>query len=222
MKRGFFKIGLLALSMAALSCRAQHSNVGTPLAEADRCNFSNERFGPRFIVADFNNDQKPDSVILRSLGQHGGKNIFSVRLCASGLTVSLLTLESTEPSIAVTAVDVNRDGSPDIIVEQRYTQKRIQVWLNDGHGGFRKAHAGDYRNQDTRAPCSASAPSKERRNSPRRAHLIRGKKLSIERAGLPTPCGYSPQRYRWSLTVRVQRHLGGPNLSRAPPIALHL
>ena len=83
----------------------------------------------RFVVADFNNDQKPESITLRSLGQHGSKNIFSVRVCASGRTVSLLTLESTEPSIAVTAIDVNRDGSPDIIVEQRYTQKRIQVWL---------------------------------------------------------------------------------------------
>ncbi len=222
MKHSFFKIGLLALSMAALSGRAQLSSIGAPLAEADRCNFSTGRLGPRLVVADFNNDQKPDSITLRSLGQHGGKNAFSVHVCASGRTVSLLTFESTEPSIAVTSIDVNGDGSPDIIIEQRYTQKRIQVWLNDGHGGFRKAHTGDYRNQDTRAPCIASAPSKGRHNSPRRAHLVRGKKLSIERAELPTTCGFSPQRYRGSLTVRVQRHLGGPNLSRAPPIALHL
>jgi hypothetical protein len=222
MKFGFFKIGLLALSLSAPSLFAQHWSVGAPSARADwGCNFSTERFGQRFIVADFNNDQKPDSITLVSLGQHGGQNVIGVRVCDYGRTASLLTFESNEPSIIVTAIDVNQDGSPDIVVEQRYTQKRIQVWLNDGHGGFHKAHLADFAIPDTRAPSSVAAPSKERYNSTPRVHLRRGTKLSIQTAKLPTAYRYSPGRDQWSFTVRAQKDLGGPNLSRAPPVALH-
>lgn len=221
MKCSFLKIGLLALSLAAPSLGAQHSDVVSPSAKADGCEFS-EHFGQRFIVADFNNDQMPDSISVRSLGQRGGKNTFRVHVCASGRTVSMLTIDSSDPSITLTAFDVNQDHSPDIVVEQLYTHKRIQVWLNDGHGGFYKTHADAFRNPDTRAPCTVSTPSNERHNSPRRAHLRRGTKLSIQRAKLPTTSRYSPLRNVRSLTAQVQLGLGGPNLSRAPPVALNL
>ena len=222
MKSGFLKIGLLALSLTAPSLGAQDWSMGIPSARADRCTFSTEHLGQRFIVADFNNDQKPDSITLASFGQRSGQNLFSVRVCDSGRTMSLLTFESNEPAIIVTAIDVNRDGSPDIVVEQPYTQKRIQVWLNDGHGGFHKANVADFANPDTRAPCTVAASLKERHHSPRRAHLRRGKKLSIQAAPLPTARRYSPSRHHRSLIVRVRKDLGGPNPSRAPPIALHL
>ncbi|HMG84949.1 MAG TPA: VCBS repeat-containing protein [Terracidiphilus sp.] len=221
MKFGFLKIGLLALSLSAPSLGAQDQSVGVPSAGADHCNFSGERFGQRFIVADFNNDQKPDSITLVSLGQHGGQNVFAVRVCDSGRAVSLLTFESNEPSPIVTAIDVNQDGSPDIVVEQRYTQSRIQVWLDNGHGGFHKANVADFANPDTRASCTVAALSTGR-HSPSRAHVRRGKRLSIQTAKLPTAHRYSPGGYHWSFSVRVQKDLGGPNLSRAPPIALHL
>jgi hypothetical protein len=222
MKLAFLKIGLLALSLSAPSLCAQDWSVGTPSSQADRCNFSTERLGQRLIVADFNNDQKPDSITLMSLGQHSGQNVFSVRVCDSGRTMGLLTFESNEQWIIVTAIDVNRDGSPDIVVEQRYTQKRIQVWLNDGHGGFHKANVADFANPDTRAPCTVAASSKGRHHSPPRAHLRRGKKLSIQAATLPAASRYSPSRYHRSLILRVRKDLSGPNPPRAPPIALHL
>jgi hypothetical protein len=222
MKFGILKIGLLALALSALSLRAEYRSVGASLAQTDRCNFSSEHFGQRFIVADFDNDEKPDSITLMSLGQHGGQNIFGVRICDSGRTVSLLTFESNEPSIRATAIDVNQDGAPDIVIEQRFTQTRIQIWLNDGHGGFRKANVADFESPDARAPCAVAASSKGRRNSSPRAHLRRGKKLSIQTARLPNACCYSPRRYRRSLPVRLQKDLGGPNLSRAPPIARYL
>lgn len=221
MKFVFLKIGLLALSLSAPPLRAQDWGVGAPAAGADRCNLSSERFSERFIVADFNNDQEPDSITLMRLGQHGGKNVFGVRVCDSGQTASLLTFESNEPSIVVTAIDVNRDGSPDIVVEQRYTQRRFEVWLNDGRGGFHKADVADFANPDTRAPCTVAIPLKGR-HSPPRAHLRRPKKLSIQTAKLPKAWRYSPSGYHWSFSVRVHQDLGGPNLSRAPPIALHL
>lgn len=221
MKRGFLQIGLLALFLAAPCLRAHHGGVGPLSVKADRCNFSSGQFGQRIIVADFNNDQKPDSISLRSLGRHSGENAFGVRVCASGRTESLLTVDSSDPSITVTAIDVNQDHSPDIVVQQLYTQKRIQVWLNDGHGEFHKAHTDAFTYSDTRAPCTVSAPSKRRHNSPRRAQLRRGTKLNIQRAELPPTSCYSPSRNIRSLTVTVQRYLGGPNLSRAPPIILY-
>ena len=222
MKFGIFKISLLVLSLCAPSLCAQHWSTGASSAQADRCNFSSERFGQRYIVADFNNDQKPDSITLISLGQHGGQNLFGVRLCDSARPVRLLTFESSEPSVIVTAIDLNQDGSPDIVVEQSFTQRRIEVWLNDGRGGFQKARVADFAIPDTRAPCSAGMPLKERGNFPPRAHLRRGKKLGMETAKLPTICCYSPNRYRRSLTAQVQKELGGPNLSRAPPLPIQI
>ena len=222
MKHGLFKFGLLALSLSAASLIAQSARAGVWSADGGGCDFSGERFGQRFIVADFNNDQKPDSITLRSFGQTAGQNQFGLRVCASGGTASLLTIKSSESSIVVTVIDVNQDGSPDIVVEQRYTQRRIQVWLNDGRGEFHKAEAGDFEAEDTQAPCKVSAPSDGRHNSPRRAHLRRGNKLSIQKADLPTICSYVPSRYHGSLLFRVLKDLGGPNISRAPPSALHL
>jgi hypothetical protein len=222
MKFGFFKIGLLALSLSAPSLYAQDWSVDAPSARANwGCDFSSERFNQRFIVADFNHDQKPDTITLMSFGRHGAQNLFGVRVCVSGQTVSLLTFESNQPSIKVTAIDVNQDGLPDIVVEQRFTQKRIQIWLNDGHGGFHKANVADFANP-TRAPSNVVATSKRRHNSPPRAHQRRGKKLRIQTAQLLTVCRHSCSRYHRSLTVQVQKDLGGPNPSRAPPIAVHL
>ena len=222
MTSGFLKIGLLVLTLFAPSLRAQDGSIGSQPAQADRCNFSTERLSQRFIVADLNNDQRPDTIALMSLGRQSGQNIFSVRVCDSGRTVSQLTFESNERSIIVSAIDVNQDGSPDIVVEQRYTQKRIQVWLNDGHGGFHKAKIADFVNPDTRARCTVAASSIEQHHSPRRAHLRTGKRLNIQAAPLPTIRRYSPSLYHRSLVVRVQKYFDGPNPSRGPPAALHL
>ena len=52
-----------------------------------------------------------------------------------------LTFQSQERSLAIAALDVNHDGAPDIVVERALTGERVQVWLNDGRGGFRHVDA---------------------------------------------------------------------------------
>ena len=49
-----------------------------------------------------------------------------------------LVFAANDPALTISAQDVNQDGIPDLIVEQAFTHKRIQVWLNDGHGKFRR------------------------------------------------------------------------------------
>ena len=39
----------------------------------------------------------------------------------------------------ISALDINRDGALDIVVEKAFTHGRLQVYLNDGHGAFEKA-----------------------------------------------------------------------------------
>ena len=56
-----------------------------PSVQADRCDFSSERFGQRFIVADFNNDQKPDSITLMSLGAEAKMSLVCVCALLGGL-----------------------------------------------------------------------------------------------------------------------------------------
>src|SRR5579859_7060851 len=144
MKSVSFHLGLVALALSAPFLHARDGRVGAPSTVTDHCNISGERYGQRFLVADLNNDEKPDRITLMGFGQHDGLNTFRVRVCDSAGGVSLLSFESSERSIDVTALDVNQDGSPDIVVEERFTQKRVRVWLNDGQGRFHKATEADH------------------------------------------------------------------------------
>jgi hypothetical protein len=72
-------------------------------------------------------------------------------------------------------------------------------------------------------PAQASlAASSGRTDSAPRLHRRRGKKLSIQRAQLPTTRCFSAGRYLRSFSARMEQEPDGPNLSRAPPSSLPL
>jgi hypothetical protein len=109
-------------------------------------------FGQPLAAADFDNDQRPDGAILLTAGEFEGRRLFQIRLHVSAGTNHELTFESNETALAIATTDVNRDGVPDLVVEQVFSRKRIQVWLNDGHGKFRPARVEDF-------PTSTQVPS---------------------------------------------------------------
>ena len=116
-------------------------------------------FSQTLATADFDGDNQPDGAVLVDCGWFRPQSSFrriELHLTARGNTD--LTFESNETALAVLALDVNSDGATDIVVEQPFTHKRLQVWLNDGHGSFRKVA--------NHAFLSADATNHERIESP--------------------------------------------------------
>ena len=94
-------------------------------------------------AADFDGDNKPDGAILVTNGwpQTGFQ---AIELHFSDRGDSELRFESNGSALAVSALDINQDGAVDLVVEQALTHKFLQIWLNDGRGGFRKVRNEDF------------------------------------------------------------------------------
>jgi hypothetical protein len=102
-------------------------------------------FQRTLAVADFDNDHKLDGAVLVPSGlTASGQSRYRIELHFSTAANTILTFESTETALTITASDINRDGAEDVIVEQPLTHKRLYVWLGDGQGGFRKGRIEDY------------------------------------------------------------------------------
>lgn len=113
--------------------------------------------GPRLVAADFDNDQRPDGAVLTEAGQFEGRQLFRVKLHFTLGQQNDLTFQSSETGLVMSALDVNQDGTPDLVVEQVFTHKRLQVWLNDGHGRFRPARVEDFP-PVSEGPCRWQSP----------------------------------------------------------------
>jgi hypothetical protein len=106
-------------------------------------------FPKTLAAADFDGDNKPDGAVLVDYGwcQPQG-SVRTIELHFTGRGNTSLTFESNEAALTISALDVNRDGAADIVVEQPLTHKRLQVWLNDGRGGFHKVLSQDFQSAD--------------------------------------------------------------------------
>jgi hypothetical protein len=136
------------------------------MSEAGRAqSLTHDSMGQRIAAADFDNDQQPDGAILFKAGEFAGRRRFQIRLHVSGGPNHDLTFESNETALAISSTDVNRDGIPDLVVEQAFSRKRVQVWLNNGHGEFRPARVEDF-------PTSTQLPSGWKMPSRRGAEIV--------------------------------------------------
>jgi len=156
----FLCLVLIALALAAPSVRAQ-DGLSRALSEAGNTqSLLSSSFGQKFVAADFDNDMRLDGAILIDAGQLEGRQVFRIRLYVSSDKVRELTFQSNDTALTISALDVNQDGTPDLIVEQVFTHKRLQVWLNDGHGRFRQARVEDFPSFGE-APCHLKGPAGE-------------------------------------------------------------
>ena len=115
-------------------------------------------FSQTLATADFDNDDRPDGAVLLDSGPfHSGSN-FQIELHLSASANAKLTFESTEAALSISARDINKDGAPDLVVEQALTHRRLYVWLNDGHGGFRRGRVEDFSSSEDPASEEARIP----------------------------------------------------------------
>lgn len=106
-------------------------------------------FAQGLAAADFDRDARPDGAVLMDAGVFEGRRRFRIKLHFTNARNRELTFESSETALQLATPDLNRDGVPDLVVEQVFTHKRLQVWLNNGHGEFRSARVQDYPSMET-------------------------------------------------------------------------
>jgi hypothetical protein len=214
------KIAVAALALTASSLWAQDGLPGA-LSRSNLASSANllTPFGQTLAFADFDGDHNPDgAVLLDRDGRQPQSSFRTIELHFTGRLNIDLALESSETALAISALDVNRDGAADIVVEQSFTHKRIQVWLNDGRGGFRKVRSEDFP--------SADAGNCERLESPSQPTDFPAIGLSPQRASdlaISTPCtlasGCSSAREQAPPSeLIVGSRAAAPSSSRSPPL----
>lgn len=129
----------LAISIAATALPAQD---GWHCAVLRLQSFHNRTvgvFGTSLVAADFDRDGHPDGALLLRRG-----NSLRIEVYFRSNRVKGLSFTSNLADLAISAVDVNHDGSPDLVVEDSFWHQRQFVWLNDGSGEFSAASVTDY------------------------------------------------------------------------------
>jgi hypothetical protein len=213
--RSIFGIVLFVAALCAPALRAQDGLRG---AVAHHSRASLREFPAQIAAADFDNDQVPDGAILLETGRLNGRRSFRIEVHLTQATNSAITFSSGESGLSISTPDVNQDGAPDIVIEKAFTHERLQVYLNDGHGAFRKARAEDYPSPDPpalnwRSESSPYLPAffLVMSRSPEMA--------SLERISILARTG-SVRLQFWPEAILAQSAARAPSSSRAPPSTL--
>jgi hypothetical protein len=168
-----YKAFALVLLIAAAGVLDAQEGLSVAFTRLTNCWIpANSLLGPSVATADFNNDTHADGALLIRERER-----FRIEVHFRSDRVTAISFASNLPALAMLALDVNGDGSPDLVVQDPFSRKRLFVWINDGHGGFLSTSADDYAlnsSEDSRAflpnrPASESAellgPSKMRSRS---------------------------------------------------------
>lgn len=150
-----FRLSIIGLALIYLflpvSIWAQ-DGIGGALSQLKKISAQGSRFEAGIVAADFDNDQKPDAAILQNAGLLDGKRAFRVQVHLTAGDNHAITFLTAEAGLTISAFDVDRDGATDIVIENAFTHKRLQIYLNNGHGAFRQAKTEDYQTSDPSEP----------------------------------------------------------------------
>lgn len=146
-RRYLYWSALAVLLLLTSNGRAQDGIRGALSRFESPARLLQHTFSQRIVAADFDKDQRPDGAVLLDAGQADGQRSFRVEIHLTAGANTGFTFSSDESELSVSALDVNADGAPDIVVLQTFTRKRLQIWLNDGHGSFRKINSENYPSQ---------------------------------------------------------------------------
>lgn len=203
---------LALLSVPAL--KAQDGLRGAISAGDQRANALPGR-APELAAADFDNDQKPDGALLREAGLLNGERAFRIEIHVTAGANNSITFASNESGLAISALDVNRDGAPDIVIERAFTHERLQIYLNDGHGVFHQVRAEDYPSSDPTAPAWHARLSQLQ---PVFALPVsRAPEAGAPRQSFTLSRDPSNTRKLWCEGLLIQAAARAPSSSRAPP-----
>jgi len=152
--RQLYRILALLLLLATADALRAQEGLSDAFARLNRALIpANSPFGPSVVSADFNRDKHADGALLVR-----DRDSFRIELHFRSQRASAITFASTLPALSMVTLDINRDGNPDLIVQEPFSRQRLFVWLNDGHGSFYEVSADNYM-LNAAHDCRAIAPS---------------------------------------------------------------
>lgn len=148
---------LLLFSAGALNAQEGLSDA---FARLQSCWFpANTLFGPSVVTADFNHDRHADGALLIR-----DRDRFRIELHFRSRRITALTFASSRAALSMLALDVNQDGSPDLVVQDPFSHQRLFVWINDGRGTFHPVPVDSF-NYETGTHHRISPPSQPKPDS---------------------------------------------------------
>jgi hypothetical protein len=132
-------VALFAILCLIAPVASAQDGIRGALSQSAEWGAFNPASGLELVAADFDNDQKPDGAVLIG-GEHSkGRRAFRIEIHLTGARNASIPFFSSETWLEIEAVDVNRDGLTDIVVEKAFSHERVKIYLNHGHGRFTKA-----------------------------------------------------------------------------------
>lgn len=213
-----FVLAVLAL-MAPHQASAQDGLRGA-FSQLDQAHKGLAVLSGELLPADFDHDSRLDGAVLSKAGWLNGRRVFRIDLHLTAAKDVSFSFRSAEPELELSAVDVNRDGALDIVVEKPFTHQRVEVFLNDGYGAFQKVESYSY------SLPKDSALHWRHRVDPLYMPMAmlassRGFELPIGRTSLTLQADDLNASHFWPTAQFVKCAARDSSGSRAPPSLLH-
>lgn len=217
MKARLIHLKLVLAAAMALIAPCLHAQDGFQGALAQ------VKFGSPFqqtlVVADLDNDKKPDGAVLLDSSRSGPEGSFRIQLHFTGRPNTELTFESQEHALTLSARDVNNDGDPDLVVEQAFTHKPVHVWINQGHGDFYEGRVQDFPFLSIVASQQLQSPSNQSGCAAVCLPQQRGFEIAMFFVPLYSRPPTSSTRQFAAITLQAKLQPLTPDSSRAPPLS---
>ena len=137
------KVARVSLSLLCL-CLFAMALGGYLLAAAQVTSGEASRFSPRFAIADFDGDRKPDVATVEVVREAALGSFYSIRLQLSAGEESVIGITGPQGGLELVARDVNGDDVIDLVVTTAMGSHFVAVLINDGHGKFALAKPGAF------------------------------------------------------------------------------
>lgn len=142
-RRSFALLARVSLGLLCLCAFVTMFSRST--AEAAQGSFAGtSRFTPRFTIADFDGDRKPDLATVQIERDAVIGTRYSIRLQMSAGEQSAIGITGPRGGLQLVPRDVNGDDAMDLIVTTALDAHFVAVLINDGHGKFTQARAGEF------------------------------------------------------------------------------
>jgi hypothetical protein len=142
-QRSFALVARVILGLLCLCACVTVFDLGA--AEAAQGSFAGTSgFTPRFAIADFDGDRKPDLATIEVERDAVIGTRYSIRLHLSAGEESAIGITGPQGGLQIVARDVNGDDAMDLVVTTAMDSHFVAVLLNDGHGKFTLAKPGAF------------------------------------------------------------------------------
>lgn len=140
------KIPGVALASLRLLCIGVFAMTlgGTAAEAAQGTSGGASGFSPRFAIADFDGDQKPDLATVQVERDAVIGTRYSIRLQLSAVGESAIGITGPQGGLRILPRYVDGDDAMDLVVTAAMDSHFVAVLLNDGHGKFTLAKPGAF------------------------------------------------------------------------------